>query len=374
MVVQKQGWRQLDWAILGSVLLLCVGGLLAIKSALHLDPHPLDMVRKQSVGAVLGIAAAIFLARTDYEILLKRYAPYLYPLNILLLLIVLTHFGGHEAKGASRWIRLGPVQLQPSEFAKIILIGTLALFLTRHAESITEWRTVLKSLVHIGVPMLLIAKQPDLGTALVLLAIWGGMLVIAGARPAHLLLLALGGAVLFAGVWHFNPGHVLKDYQKNRLQVFLNPDSDPRDTGYHLRQSEIAIGSGGISGEGYGRGTQSNGKFIPEQHTDFIFTVVGEEGGFVVCASLLVLYLLLLERGVAVMADCEDPLGRLLAAGVLSMLAFHIVVNAGMTMGIMPVVGVPLPFFSYGLSSLLVNFLAIGTLLSVAARKHRVMF
>ena len=364
----------MDWAILGSVLLLCVGGLLAIKSALHLDPHPLDMVRKQSVGAVLGIAAAIFLARTDYEILLKRYAPYLYPLNILLLLIVLTHFGGHEAKGASRWIRLGPVQLQPSEFAKIILIGTLALFLTRHAESITEWRTVLKSLVHIGVPMLLIAKQPDLGTALVLLAIWGGMLVIAGARPAHLLLLALGGAVLFAGVWHFNPGHVLKDYQKNRLQVFLNPDSDPRDTGYHLRQSEIAIGSGGISGEGYGRGTQSNGKFIPEQHTDFIFTVVGEEGGFVVCASLLVLYLLLLERGVAVMADCEDPLGRLLAAGVLSMLTFHIVVNAGMTMGIMPVVGVPLPFFSYGLSSLLVNFLAIGTLLSVAARKHRVMF
>jgi len=374
MIVQKQGWQQLDWAILGSALLLCVGGLFAIKSALHLDPHPLDMVRKQIIGAVLGVAAAVFLARTDYEILLKRYAPYLYPLNVLLLLVVLTHFGGHEAKGASRWIRLGPVQLQPSEFAKIILIGTLALFLTRHIEIVTEWRTVLKSLAHIGIPMLLIAKQPDLGTALVLLAIWTGMMVIAGARPVHLLVLGLAGTLLFAGVWHFNPGHVLKDYQKNRLQVFLNPDADPRDTGYHLRQSEIAIGSGGISGEGYGRGTQSNGKFIPEQHTDFIFTVVGEEGGFIVCAGLLALYLLLLERGVSVMADCEDLLGRLLAAGVLSMLTFHIVVNAGMTMGIMPVVGVPLPFFSYGLSSLLVNLTAVGVLLSVAARKHRVMF
>ena len=374
MIVQKQGWRQLDWAILGSVLLLCVAGIFAIKSALHLDLHPLDLVRKQIFGAVVGIVAAVFLARTDYELLLKRAAPYLYPLNILLLLLVLTHFGGHEAKGASRWIRLGPVQLQPSEFAKIILIGTLALFLSRHSAAITEWRTVLRSLVHMGVPMLLIAKQPDLGTALVLLAIWTGMMVIAGAKPVHLLALTLMGIVLFVGLWHFNPGHVLKDYQKNRLQVFLNPASDPRDTGYHLRQSEIAIGSGGISGEGYGRGTQSNGKFIPEQHTDFIFTIVGEEGGFIVCAGLLALYLLLLVRGVLIMAECEDQLGRLLAAGVLSMLTFHIVVNAGMTMGIMPVVGVPLPFFSYGLSSLLVNLLAVGILLSVAARKHRVMF
>lgn len=374
MIVPKQGFRQLDWAVLGSALLLCIGGLFAIKSALHLDPHPLDMVRKQIVGTVLGFAAAVFLARADYEIVLKRYARYLYPLNIFLLLIVLTHFGGHEAKGASRWIRLGPVQLQPSEFAKIILICTLALFLTRCSETITEWRTVLKSLVHIGIPMLLIAKQPDLGTALVLLAIWFGMMVIAGAQPKHLMALLLVGVVLFAGIWHFNPGHVLKDYQKNRLQVFLNPDADPRDTGYHLHQSEIAIGSGGISGEGYTNGAQSNGKFIPEQHTDFIFTIVGEEGGFVVCLLLLFLYLLLLERGVAIMADCDDILGRLLAAGVLSMLTFHIVVNLGMTMGIMPVVGVPLPFFSYGLSSLLVNLTAVGLLLSVAARKHRVMF
>ena len=364
----------MDWIMLGAALLICGGGVLAIRSALHLDLHPLDMVRKQMVGVVLGVAAAVALAHSDYEALLKRFARYLYPLNLLLLLVVLSHFGGHEAKGASRWIKLGPVELQPSEFAKVILIATLALFLAQHAEKITEGRTLLKSLVHIGVPMLLIAKQPDLGTALVLLAIWFGMTAMAGARPLHLLAVLASGVLLFAVMWQFNPGHILKDYQKNRLQVFLDPAADPRDMGYHLRQSEIAIGSGGMTGEGYEKGTQSNGKFIPEQHTDFIFTIVGEEGGFVVCVALLSLYLVLLERGVAVMADCKDTLGRLLAAGVLSMLTFHVVVNVGMTMGIMPVVGVPLPFFSYGLSSLLVNLTAVGLLLSVAARRHRVMF
>lgn len=373
MIVQK-GWRQMDWILLGTALLICAAGVLAIRSALHLDLHPLDMVRKQIVGVVLGVAAAAALAQADYEALLKRYARYLYPLNIFLLLVVLSHFGGHAAKGASRWIKLGPFELQPSEFAKIILITTLALFLAQHEQTITEWRTLGKSLLHIGVPMLLIARQPDLGTALVLLAIWFGMTLIAGARPLHLLAVLLAGIAFFALLWQFNPGHILKDYQKNRLQVFLNPSADPRDTGYHLRQSEIAIGSGGIGGEGYEKGTQSSGRFIPEQHTDFIFTIVGEEGGFVGCLVLLALYLILLERGVAVMAECRDPLGRLLAAGILSMLTFHVVVNVGMTMGIMPVVGVPLPFFSYGLSSLLVNLCAVGLLLSVAARRHRVMF
>jgi rod shape determining protein RodA len=372
MIVPKQGWRQIDWAILGSALLICLGGVLAIKSARHLDASPLDLVRKQAVGVLLGLSAAALLARSDYEVLLKRCARYLYPLNLILLLIV--HFVGHASHGAARWIPLGPVQVQPSEFAKVILIGTLALFLVQHGETIGEWPTLLKSLAHIGIPMLLIAAQPDLGTSLVLLAVWLGMVSIAGASPKHLLLLSLGGTLLFAAVWHFNPHHVLKDYQRNRLQVFLNPAADPRDSGYHLRQSEIAIGAGGISGEGYERGTQSGGRFIPEQHTDFIFTVVGEEGGFAACVVLLLLYLLLLERGVAVMADCDDPLGRLLAAGVLSMLTFHVVVNVGMTTGIMPVVGVPLPFFSYGLSSLLVNLVAVGLLLSVSARKHRVMF
>ena len=370
MIVQKQGLRQIDFALFGTILIICVMGIFAIKSAKHTDVHAIDYVRKQAVGVVLGSIAMLALAMSEYDTLLKRFARYIYPLNLLLLLIVFRL--GHASHGAQRWISLGPVQLQPSEFAKIILIATLALYVSENIETIREWPTVLKSFAHIGVPMILIAKQPDLGTALVILAIWFGMMAVAGARPAHLGAFLLAGVILFSGMWHFNK--FLKPYQKNRLQVFINPDADPRDTGYHLRQSEIAIGSGQVSGEGYGRGAQSNGKFIPEQHTDFIFTVVGEEGGFVACVILLMLYLLVLERGVIILADCGDVLGRLIAAGVLSMLTFHVVVNSGMTMGIMPVVGVPLPFFSYGLSSLLVNMIAVGLLLSVAARKHRMMF
>lgn len=370
MLVEKRSVRQLDWIILGTVLLICVGGLFAIHSARHTDA--LGFVRKQGVGILLGGAILLAVALSDYAMLLKRVARYLYPLNLLLLGVVLVGHFGHASHGAQRWIAVGPLQVQPSEFAKIILICTLALFLTRHQASIGTWPTVIRAFIHIAVPILLIARQPDLGTALVLLAIWFGMMTMAGARAIHLLAFLLAGIVLFAGLWHFDI--VLKDYQKSRLEVFLRPDADPQDTGYHLRQSQIAIGSGEISGEGYGRGAQSNGRFIPEQHTDFIFTVVGEEGGFVACVALLTLYGLALARGIAAMADCEDVLGRLLAAGVLSMLTFHIVVNAGMTMGIMPVVGVPLPFFSYGLSSLLVNLTAVGLLLSVAARKRRVMF
>ena len=364
---------RLDGPLLAAVLLLCLGGLLAIKSARHAYPHPLDMVHKEAFGVVLGGVVMCLLALADYETLLRRYARFLYPLNLFLLAVVLfSRKLGHASHGAQRWISLGPFELQPSEVAKIILICTLAMSLAARSDTIKTWPTLLKSLAHVGLPMALIARQPDLGTALVLLGIWLGMTLIAGARLTHLGLLLLTGALLFTGMWHFNV--LLKGYQKSRLEVFLNPAADPRDAGYHLRQSEIAIGSGQFTGEGYQRGRQSNGKFIPEQYTDFIFTVVGEEGGFVSCILLLALYLLVLERGVAIMAACKDTLGRLLAAGIVAMLTFHIVVNVGMTLGIMPVVGVPLPFFSYGLSSLLVNFCAIGLLMSVAARRHRDVF
>lgn len=368
---QKQGFRQIDLTILATVLLISVAGVLAIKSALHDDPQMLGNVRKQGIGIAVGAVAMIWLATQEYETLLKRTARFIYPVCILMLVAVLKLPNHHASHGAARWIGIGGIQVQPSEFAKIILIGTLALYLANNQDSIRSLRTFFGSLLHIGVPVLLIAKQPDLGTSLVLLGIWFGMMVIAGAKPLHLVAFILAGALIFSAMWKFN---VLKQYQKNRLQVFLNPDSDPRDTGYHLHQSEIAIGSGGVSGEGYGHGIQSNGGFIPEQHTDFIFTVVGEEEGFVGGAVLFSAYLFLLLRGVVVMATCKDVLGRYIAAGVLAMLTFHVVVNAGMTMGIMPVVGVPMPFFSYGLSSLLVNMCAVGLLLSVAASRHRSMF
>lgn len=371
MVAQKQGLKQIDFALVVAVLLISIGGVFAIKSALHGDVHSMGNVRKQAVGIGVGLVCMTWLALQEYETLLKRVARFLYPFNLVMLLAVLKAPGHHASHGAARWIGVAGIQIQPSEFAKLILIGTLSLYLANNQDTIRTPRTFFGSLVHIGIPVLLIAKQPDLGTALVLLSLWFGMMVVAGAKASHLILTLVAGGLLFAGMVKF---HVLKPYQINRLIVFLNPDADPRDTGYHLHQSEIAIGSGGVGGEGYGHGRQSTGGFIPEQHTDFIFTVVGEEEGFIGSALLLCAYLLLLLRGIVVMASCNDKLGRFVAAGVLSMLTFHVVVNSGMTMGIMPVVGVPLPFFSYGLSSLLVNMSAVGLLLSVAARKHRSMF
>lgn len=365
---RQQGIRQIDFSIVAVVLVICISGVFAIRSAVHTDPSA-SYVNKQIFGLIVGFSAMLWLAMQEYESLLKKFAKYVYYLNLLLLIVVLAR--GHSSHGAARWIPLGPVQIQPSEFAKIILIGTLSLYLYDRLDTIRTWPTVIKSFIHVAIPMLLIAKQPDLGTSLVILAIWFGIMIMAGAKITHLGAFLVAGVLLFTAMWHFN---ILKDYQKTRLVVFINPGADPRDAGYHLNQSIIAIGAGQVSGQGYGKGVQSNGKFIPEQHTDFIFTVVGEEGGFVACVILLGFYLVLLERGVVIMAACKDPLGRLIAAGVISMLTFHSVVNSGMTMGIMPVVGVPLPFFSYGLSSLIVNMSAVGLLLSVASRKHRMMF
>lgn len=371
MIANKPTLRNIDYTLVLAVLAICAIGVFAIKSATHLDKHPLDFVHKQIFGVAVGAAAMLAMAASEYDNVLRRWVVYLYPLNIVLLALVAFGHLGHSSHGAQRWISLGPIQIQPSEFSKIILICSLAIYVAENIETIGQLPTLLKSFVHVGVPMVLIAKQPDLGTALVILAIWFGVVAVAGARVKHLAALLLIGTVLFAGMWQF---HVLKDYQKNRLEVFLNPNADPRDSGYHLHQSEIAIGSGENTGEGYLKGSQSNGGFIPEQHTDFIFTVIGEEGGFVTCVVLFALYLFVLERGVKAMAECEDVLGRLLAAGVISMLTFHTVVNAGMTMGIMPVVGVPLPCVSYGLSNLFVTMLAVGLLLSVSARKRRVIF
>jgi rod shape determining protein RodA len=219
--------------------------------------------------------------------------------------------------------------------------------------------------------MLLILAQPDLGTSLVLIAIWFGMTFIAGAHVKHLAAVLAVGLLLSAGMWHFN---VLKTYQKNRLVAFIDPDADPRDTGYQVRQSRIAVGSGQVWGKGFGKGTQARGRFIPENHTDFIYTVIGEEGGFIVSAVLVLLYGGILYRGVVTIAQAEDMLGKLLATGIVSMYAFHIIVNMGMTIGIMPVTGVPLPLISYGGSNLLLNMTAIGLLLGVGMRKHSITF
>jgi len=372
-VVQQAGFiqrlRQIDYLLALAVLLIATGGAFAIRSATHGLPNA-SIFMKQAEGIVVGGIIMLAIGFCDYSAFLPRIARAMYVFNLVLLTIVLK-FHGYSSHGAQRWIPIGHFQFQPSEFAKIAVIVSLALYLAARREKIGEIRTILGSLVVIALPFILIFKQPDLGTGLVLAVVWLGMVFVAGARTRHLALIIAGALLVFCGMWRV---HVIKDYQKQRLTSFINPSADPANTGYHLHESVIAVGAGQATGQGYERGIQARGHFIPEQHTDFIFTIVGEEGGFVCCVVLLLLYLFCLERGISIIVLCEDYLGRLLAAGVVSMLAFHIIVNVGMTIGIMPVTGVPLPFFTYGLSALLIDMAAIGLLLSVAARRSRALF
>lgn len=358
--------KNLDVSLLFFAVCTVVLGIITLFSATKDSSN--HYYQKQMVFAVIGISAMITTASFDYS-RLPRIGRWFYGINIGLLLYVLAFVP--KIKGAARWINLGLTQFQPSEFAKIVMIICLAAWLQKRIERITELPTLLGSLVYLGFPMALIFLQPDLGTSLVLLAIWFGMTFIAGARVIHLAVIATVGCVLFAGMWRLD---IVKQYQKDRLSAFINPELDPKEAGYHVLQSRIAVGSGQIWGKGLLKGTQAHGKFIPENHTDFIFTVIGEEGGFIFSSLLVCLYGGILYRGSVIMAQAEDQFGRLLATGVVSMYAFHIIVNIGMTIGIMPVTGVPLPLFSYGGSNLLLNLVAIGILLSIGMRRHKLTF
>jgi len=335
-----------------------------------------EFVKKQIINIVLSLFLVVIILSFPYEDL-RRHRKTIYLINILLLLAVLSPLG-HSAKGASRWINLGFFLLQPSEFAKLFIIITFADFLTRREGKLNNLKELLPCFVHVGVPMLLILKQPDLGTSLVFIAIMFGMLFMAGANPKLLALLFFGGlGAAIAWVWaHFHLGLwiPLKDYQLDRLLVFIDPWKQWHGAGYHVVQSQIAIGSGGLTGKGIYNGSQNQLNFLPEQHTDFIFSVVGEEMGFIGVTALLILFMIVLYRGVRIVAQAKDLNGALLSTGVVSMLTFHILINVGMVSGIMPVTGVPLPLFSYGGSSMMTNMLSIGILLNVYMRRQKILF
>ena len=344
-------------------------GCLMIYSASKGGPAGLGQVERQLLWVPIGLILGAVAASLDCSVL-QRIAGKLYWINLFLLVGVLAV--GLSSKGAQRWIGYGPIRIQPSEFAKVILIIALATFLVKRMDRIRTFETFALSLLYLSVPMLLIFRQPDLGTSLVLLGIWLTMLFVMGTDARNILMFVCVCAV--AGVAVFHVHGVLKDYQKKRIVSFVDPAADPRGSGYQVTQSRIAIGSGQLTGRGFLRGTQREARFIPEQHTDFIFTVVGEELGFVGSAALLALYFTLVWRGLHIMSATEDSIARAIAAGVVGMFLFHIVVNTGMTLGIMPVTGVPLPMFSYGGSSLLANLVAIGLLQGISMRRHRIAF
>ncbi|MHB9038406.1 MAG: rod shape-determining protein RodA, partial [Armatimonadota bacterium] len=356
-IVDSRHFKNFDFSLLMLTLAIIAFSCVTIYSASRGGAVGTGYVERQIMWAVLGLVAAGVMASIDTSIF-HRYAGKLYTINLIMLLAVLV--AGHSSKGAQRWIGFGAMKIQPSEFAKIILIIALAVFLVERMEQIRSLSVFIKSFLYLSVPMLLIFKQPDLGTSLVLIAIWFTMAFVMGTDIKNILLCVGVGVLLVLAAWYI-PG-VMKDYQKMRVITFVDPAADPRGSGYHVTQSRIAIGSGKMTGKGFLKGTQRELHFIPEQHTDFIFTVVGEETGFMGAAGLLVLYFALLWRGLVIMAATEDPTGRAIAAGVIGMFLFHIFVNLGMTVGIMPVTGVPLPMFSYGGSSLMANMMGVGLL------------
>ena len=369
MILSKRLLRRTDLTLIAAAAAIVIMSLVIIGSATHANA-PSDerywFVQRQGISILVDLVLAAFLMNFDYKIL-QRYGNYFYIFNLVLLIPVM--LVGQTALGAQRWIALGPISIQPSEFSKLIMIIALAAMLEKRGGKINSLGELFPVAAYVGVPFLLVLKQPDLGTSLVFVAIFFGMVFAAGIRLRMLAWIFGLGIAAMPVVWHF-----LKGYQKMRIMVFMDPNVDPLGAGYHIIQSKIAIGSGMLFGKGLFSGTQSQLNFLPENHTDFIFSVVGEELGFVGCCVLLVLYLVILWRGIRIAQDASDLFGRLLAVGITSMLAFHVLVNAGMTMGIMPVTGIPLPLMSYGVSSLTTNIMAIAILLNIQLRRQKLLF
>ena len=359
--------RHLDVVlIVCTMALAALGVLMVFSSTRGPDSSPdTSFLIKQSLFMVIGFGVLAVVTLIDYH-RIRDFAWVLYGGAILLLFGVLSPFGS-QVNGAQAWFALGPFQLQPAEFAKIALIVTLGALLAEWAGDIDLKRLGVLSVL-CGLPMALILLQPDLGTVAVLVAIVLGMLLIGGLRFRYIVILSAVGimAVLVA----FNSS-VLKEYQKDRFTEFLSPNSDAQGTSYNVGQSQNAIGNGGVTGEGLFEGPQTQLNFVPEQQTDFIFTAVGEELGFVGGAVVLGLYGVIIWRVWRTAQLSRDLLGTLYCVGVLSMLVFQVFENVGMAMGIMPVTGIPLPLLSYGGSSTLVTFAAIGLVLNVHMRRFR---
>ena len=371
-MARKAPIRHLDPTLLLVTLLLSAYGALMIYSATVADQRAAGLpedyyLKRQLAFLIAGTVLLLFTTFFDYRHL-RGLAPFLYGATVIGLVLVLSPLG-ETVQGAQRWINLGAFQAQPSELMKLVLIITLAAYMAERGGELTA-RDVVVTMALLLVPAVLIFLQPDLGTMMVLVAITGAVLLIGGARIRHFLTLAAIGLVALAVALQTG---VIHDYQVERLTAFLDPNPDISSEGYNLIQSKIAIGSGGMHGKGFADPegqTQTALDYVPEQHTDFIFTAVGEQLGFVGTATLLVLFAFLLWRAVRIATLSRDLFGTILAAGIAALWAFHVFVNIGMTVGIMPITGIPLPFISYGGSSLITNYLAIGLLLNIHMRRY----
>ncbi len=364
-----QGFDPVLTAVVG--LLLIIGTLLVWAATRDwyarngLDPQ--YYLKRHIINILVGGVLAYATTLIDYR-LLRAYTPFLWGVGVLGLVIVLIPGLGSEVNGAKAWIALpGGFQIQPAELAKIAIIIGMSMILSERTHDSDEPtnKNVLQSLAIAAIPVLLIILQPDMGTILIISASVVTIIAVSGASSkwvVGLLLLAVVGG--FVAV----KAGVISEYQVNRLQTFVDPNADTQGAGYQLRQARITIGSGGLFGTGLFAGPQTNGRFVPEQQTDFIFTVAGEELGFVGSGAILILYLILLMRAFSIARRTNDPFGRLVCTGVIAWFAFQVFENIGMTLGLMPMTGVPLPFISYGGSSMFATLIGIGLLQNVHAR------
>ncbi len=354
-----------DWTVFFLALALGGIGVLSVFTATWgnsrhgLDPLVMRQIMWIGIGGTIMAVAALF----DYRSL-STYAYVIYAIAVVLLIVV--KFAGHSTGGSQRWINLGILKLEPSEVAKLAIVIVMVRYL-REEPPRGGWnlQQIALPAILVGVPAGLVLKQPDLGTALILILLTGTLIFVGGLNWKTGALLVLGAMLVAPVAWHY-----LKPYQRQRLVTFLNPESDPLGSGYHIIQSEIAIGSGGAWGKGLFKGTQARLNFLPEQTTDFVFAVFAEEFGFAGSIVLLSLYTALIARGAWIARHARDRFGSLLAVGVIGIIFWQVAINIGMATGMLPVVGITLPLVSYGGSSLIAMMAAMGLLISINTRRY----
>ncbi|HYG65871.1 MAG TPA: rod shape-determining protein RodA [Thermoanaerobaculia bacterium] len=351
----------LDGGLLLSVLLLAAAGLATVHSASA--EMPIDYLPRQAAWVGVGLVLMLVVMSIDYHVLLDL-SLVLYLLGIALLILVL--FMGEVRGGAANWLQIGPVQFQPSEFAKLATALFLARYLSGLNRRVLDLQQIAIAAAIVGLPIVLVAIEPDMGGAAMYTPLLAGTLLVAGVRLRLIVIASLIVLILGVAVWSFG----MQGYQRQRVITFLQPESDPLGAGYQVRQSKIAVGSGELMGKGYMQGTQSQLRFLPARHTDFILAVLAEEWGFLGVCTVLGLYVLYIGSAARIAMRARDRAGIILVVGLVSIACFHVLYNSAMVVGFLPITGIPLPFLSYGGSFTMINFMAAGIMLGVDMRRY----
>lgn len=366
--MRKRELKNIEWSVVIIAIILCIIGLVALFSATQETEH--DEFNKQCIWLAVSLVIMVIIMLIDYETMAKV-SPIIYGVFLILLIGVLFTT---PVNGATSWFNIGIFSFQPGEFAKVFVILFLALAITKiKQKGNSEINKISKLAIVfaiVGVPILLIIKQPDYGTAAAFLVATALMLVAAGIDKRYIISIILLIVVSVPLLYNF----VLPEHAKTRIDIFLNPESDPRGAGYNIIQSKLAIGAGGFTGMGFLKGNQTQLGFLYPKTTDFIFAVIGEELGFVVAGIIIIMYIFFINKCIYIAKTAKDELGSLISIGIAGVFLFHMIENIGMVMGLLPITGVPLPFISYGGSSLITNFICVGLLANISSKRQKTIF